>query len=201
MHSKQVWYCGLVLGMLFALMAAFAGLWAVESIQNLYRVGFNEAAFLSSMIFLGAMFGAPILGALSGHIPRKRLLWLGVWADLCLILILVYWPHWSLSALLGLLFFLGFAAGVYVIPFALIRDRTPVKCRGMTMGFANMMCILIGSPLLQPLIGGVLDYADRGGVSPVIRYQWALSVLPLTLIIAMVLLPFIKDSRIKLESA
>lgn len=198
----QVWLIGLFSGCTFALVSAFAGLWCVPYLQVRYNLPATTASFASSMIFIGVAVGSPFLGWYSDRIgKRKAPMFFS--AALCLIfmLMVLYLPHLSFAWMFVLLFLVGATAAIYMLPFALIREITPKETRGTAMGFANMMAILIGSPILQPLIGKLLeldwDKKSINGVQifHVTDYQISLSVLPICLLLALLVLIFICETN------
>ena len=69
------------------------------------------------------------------------------------------------------MFCLGFFAAVYVVPFALIKKYTDVNYRGVAMGFANMMCIILGAPILQPLMGWIISWHHGSNTDSIFAYS------------------------------
>ena len=198
MKRPQAWLNGLFAGCAFALVTAFASLWSVPFLQTLYNVDLQQAALASSMVFFGVAAGTPLIGWISDRQCKRKPIML-VSSLLCLLLsiIIIYLPGIPFSVMFVLLFALGLTAGTYVIPFAIMREITPSLCRGTAMGFINMMCILIGSPILQPLIGFLLKIAAKTPAQnfTVANYQLAFSVLPITLLLAVALWPFIRETH------
>ncbi len=201
----QAWLNGCVAGLLFALIAAFASLWSVPYLMAYYKLGLNTAAFASSMIFFGAVVGNPLAGWLSDYIgKRKPVMWLGTSGLLITFIIMLFTPKIPLVLMITILFLQGLCAACYVIPFAVVSDITPVKVRGTAMGFVNMMVILIGAPFLQPLIGYLLEADNYHALSlhaqnlfSVHDYKMALLVFPLCFLLALILLLFVKETRIE----
>jgi hypothetical protein len=56
------------------------------------------------------------------------------------------------------------------------------------------MCILIGAPILQPLIGWLLNADLNKNIADSAAYQHALGVLPLSLLIGLVLAFCVKET-------
>ncbi len=199
----QVWLNGIFAALTFAMVSSFGGLWAVSFIRAKYGVSPETAAISSSLVFLGVAFGAPMLGWISDKIGRRRrVMWIGALFCLFIMLAILYLPL-SHAMMNVALFAVGFTSAVYALPFAVVREITPTQARGTGMGFTNMMCIIIGSPILQPFIGYMLDLNGsgkaRGGVATlsVHDYVTALSVLPLCLLGALIVSYFIKETYCK----
>ena len=96
---------------------------------------------------------------------------------------------------------MGFVCAVYVLAFALVREQTQMSVRASAMGLTNMMSMIIGAPLLQPLIGIILDRhpvpALTVGRSMPLVYQHALSSLMVCLLLAFLLIFFIRETYCK----
>jgi len=68
------------------------------------------------------------------------------------------------------------------------------------MGFTNMLCIAIGAPILQPLIGFLLKWnaQGRGFENPTVYsfadYSVALTPLPICLALSFIVALFVKET-------
>lgn len=191
----QAWINGLYCGFTFSIVAAFAGFWCVPYLTQIYTISLGEAADASSMIFLGAALGAPLLGWISDRLGVRRApMILCAVISLILMMRILYFTVPSLSTMFLLLFFLGFFCGIYALPFAVVRDLTDPNIRGTAMGFVNMMAILVGSALLQPMIGWLLTREMSYGIHNLHAYQEALKLLPICLSLSVVLAFFVRET-------
>ncbi len=190
---KQIWILGVFCGLTFALVSAFAGLWGVPFFQLLYHESKEVAALQSACVFVGAGCGAVLLGNLAHRYQKYRVVLIGATA-ICLVLVLcALYLQCSFMVMTLLLCGVGFFSGVYILPFSMISRHVPKFAHGTAMGFTNMMCILIGSPLLQPLIGFLIqDQALHQLHYSVHDYQVAFLVFPICLIVALCLIPWIR---------
>lgn len=191
LKMPQAWINGLFCGLLFSILAAFGAFWCIPFLMQLYGIPLGRAADASSMIFIGAALGTPTIGWLSDRLETRRgLMIICSLIALVLFLVILYFPPFSITWMFVLIFMLGLFSAVYVLPFAVIRDITPVHMRGTAMGYINMMCILIGSPLLQPFIGWLLHANAEINRQ---AYQQALMIIPVSLMIAFVLAFFVQE--------
>jgi MFS family permease len=192
----QAWINGLFSGLLFAVSAAFGGFWCIPYLMQNYSISLDTAAAASSMVLFGVALGAPVVGWLSDHFSVRRFPMIFSTAIVfVLMLVVIFVPGIELPWMFVLLFALGFFSGVYALPFAVMRDIMPVRVRGTAMGYTNMMCILIGSPILQPLIGWFVDSQVSQGVLPAKAYQSALIILPICLGIAFLLAFLVRETH------
>jgi len=198
---RQAWICGVYSGLVFAIIQAFASLWCVRYLMHVYNISVCHASIASAMMFLGAALGTPTMGWLSDYMGQRRLVMIvGCIFSLLLMLVVLYVPHLPLRAMFALLFILGFFLGVYMLPFAVVKETISEKARGTAMGFVNMMSLALGGPILQPLIGWLLEAQSDGQMAngiPIfshVNYQWALSLLPVCLALALVVSFFVKET-------
>ncbi|MES2217403.1 MAG: MFS transporter [Pseudomonadota bacterium] len=191
----QAWINGLFSGLLFSISAAFGAFWCIPYLMKIYNFTLNSAAAASSMVLFGVALGAPVLGGISDRINLRKLpMIVSTAAVLVLMLIIMYVPNINLTLLFLLLFALGFFSAAYALPFAVIREIMPNHVRGTAMGYTNMMCILIGAPVLQPLIGWLLDRELLQTTNVGLAYQHAMLALPVSLAIGLVLAFFVRET-------
>ena len=186
--QPQVWLSGLFAGLLFAPVITFASLWCIPYLVDSHIVALNGAALLCSLIFIGTALGVTGIGWFSDYIQRRKLLLIpGVIVSLFCMLIITYAQNISLPTIAITLFCLGFFSGVYVIPFAIVRDISPKRSQGAALAFINMVCVLLGGPLLQPVIGWIMDFGRQ--------YElWALNIC---LLLGFLISLFIKETYCK----
>lgn len=190
----QSWINGLFSGLLFAITAAFGAFWCIPYLIQAYGFSLNKAAAASSMILFGSALGAPAIGALSDYLGLRKLpMIVSTGIVLLLMLIVLYMPMNNLALIFLMLFSLGFFSSAYVLPFAVMRDIMPVHVRGTAMGYTNLMSILIGAPLLQPLIGWMLNL-QLSETASTSAYQHALVILPICLAIGFILAFFVQET-------
>ena len=195
--NGQLWVNGFYCGLMFAVMSGFAGLWSVPYLMTAYHLPSTTAAYYTSIVFIGAAAGGPLLGWLAGKLHHYRAIMLTCALIACtLFSVIIYTKGLALPLLAGLLFLVGFFCGAYTISFIVTRENTATDIRGTAMGFTNMMCILIGAPIIQPLIGYLLINQHKAITAVTYQaaeYQYALSSLTLCLLLAMLSALLIKD--------
>lgn len=135
----------------------FAGLWGVPYFATQYNLTpLNSAAIVSTLLISFAI-GAPILGALSEKIGRRKIVY---FYGLCISLVgwipVLYIEGLSLWLLVVLLGIVGFASSSVVIGMAFVKESVPLSLAGTVSGISNMG-MEIGPMILQPAIGILLD--------------------------------------------
>jgi MFS family permease len=100
---------------------------------------------------------------------------------------MLYFPPASIAMNALLMFIMGVVCTVYIFNFSLMNDVAPVGARTTAFGLTNALCCL-SAPLLQTLIGWLLDYESQGTQTNDIyiaaHYHWALAILPILLLFA-----------------
>ncbi|GAB4391709.1 MAG: MFS transporter [Gammaproteobacteria bacterium] len=199
---RRIWAACLFCGLLFAGISAFGTLWAVPYLEHVYHINTAQASLAASMIFLGAGISSPFYGWWSDKMKkRKPLMWWGASLSLLFMCIVLYVPHIPLHAMYILLFLLGVMLGCYVISFAIMKELTSKAIQGTVMGFTNMMCVIIGGPILQPLIGWIIrlrwngEYQHHMPFHSTTDYLIALSILPICFFMAWGLLFFTPETH------
>lgn len=184
----EVWVAGLISGFAFATLSAFAGFWCVPFLEANFNLSLAQAASVTAIIFLGAAICAPITGFLIERI-RHCEYWMAAALLLSALLFttLLLISHLSLIVIAAMLFVLGCLSTVYIIPFAFMRKRVPHDINATAMGMTNMLSILIGAPLLQPIIGLVVHSMKSKGFSHVLSIDIGLSLVPVALIVSCVM--------------
>jgi len=184
----EVWVAGLISGFAFAILSAFAGFWCVPFLEANFNLSLAQAASITAIIFLGAAIFAPITGFLIERIQYCEY-WMAAALFLSALLFtaLLLISHLSLIVIAAMLFVLGCLSTVYIIPFAFVRKRVPHDINATAMGMTNMLSILIGAPLLQPVIGLVVHLMKNKGLSHELSIDIGLSLVPVALIISCVM--------------
>ena len=201
--NKQSWLISIYSGLAFAPISAFAGLWGVPYLVESSHLNRTVVAWLISFTFAGFAIGSPLAGWLSDRIKRRKPLMIcGTSLGMIFLSALIYIPSLNQYTMLILLFFFGFFTSFFFVSFAHMREISDVNASGTAIGFINMFNAICGA-LSEPLIGKFLDlgwgHKMHGGIRvfSVIDYQHALIALPISMLIALILQCFIKETFCK----
>ncbi|MCD6045483.1 MAG: major facilitator family transporter [Gammaproteobacteria bacterium] len=194
----QVWLNGLFSGLMFPMISLLATYWCIPYLMARYGINIRLAALGNLAIFLGAGLGCPFLGHLSDFFRRRKVVMaIGALSAFITMSMALYIPHLRFSTVVTLFFLTGTFASVYVLPFALVNEVVPEEARGTAMGFTNMLSIIFGAPLFMPLVGLLLKYQTVAASDvtnfPASSYTMALSILPISFLLALVVLAWIRE--------
>lgn len=188
---------------MFAPTTTFGGLWGVPYLMASYHLDRHLAATLVSLLFIGWVVGSPLFGLISDRIgKRKPSMILGSYGALITLCVILFLPNLPLVLLGSVLFGFGFFSSGFLPSFSIIREINPHKLNATSIGFMNTFNMLTGA-ILQPLVGLLLDLTWKGTMSNGIReysvsnFHAGLILLPIGLLIALIILPFIKETFCK----
>jgi MFS family permease len=205
--NPQMWLIGLI-GCLFYLPASvFLDLWGIPYLKTVYQLTPTQAASVVSMTFVGWIIAGPSIGALSDRIKRRRLpLIISAVMAAVLLSAVFYVPGISLTTLYVLFFFIGIFCGAHPLCFALGKENNPNAISGTAVAVTNTL-IMLGGVVFQPVVGKLLDWhtsnvVQMGDVPAYTPgdYTYALSIVPIGLIIAIGLTFFLKETHCESQS-
>jgi len=142
---------------------AFAGLWGVPYLQQVYGMPRVAAAQHTSLLLLGVAFGSLAIGVISDRLRSRHavmrafvvayaLSWLPWLAQ-------VDWPMW---ATLGWFFVMGLLIPGFTLSWTIAKEANPPQYSGIATSVVNVG-IFLGTGILQPLVGWVLDQGRAAG--------------------------------------
>lgn len=199
--NPQSWLIGLYGCFMYLPLSAFAELWAVPYLMELYSIDNELAATASIMVFIGMAIGCPTSAWLSNRL-QSRLKVMGGSAILTALLfvVIVYCPIIPLGLIFPLLFFSGLVAGGQILYFAAAKEINPPQTSATTVGFTNSL-VMVSGVIFQPLLGYLLHFAWDGLKSSdglplysLKAYQIALSPVPIAIAAAWFILRFVKET-------
>ncbi len=191
--TGKAWINGLFVGLTFTVVTTFGALWAVPFLQVKLNCGLQQASLINAVFFLGTALSCPLFGMLSSHFSKRRPLILSSCLSTTILLLgILYLPIKSPMMMGILMFMMGICCGAYMLAYTIANELSPPGSLSTCTGFTNMLA-MITTPLLQPLIGFLLDFFSQTGEYTLANYQMALLAVPGSLIIACVLVCFLPE--------
>lgn len=171
---------------------AFAGLWGVPYLMDVYGMSRPLAAWHTTLFMLGFAVGSLGVGAISDRIGRRKPVLVGG----ALVYVLFWLPLWAglsmpprISEMLLLL--LGVTASGFTLVWAVAKEVNPPALAGSAISVVNVGPFL-GAALLQPLVGAVMDWSWDGRIENGLRiyapadHQWGMSLIVLSALIGLI---------------
>jgi sugar phosphate permease len=198
--NRQVWLLALYGSLMYVPLSAFADLWGVSYIIQLYGVDRKIAGSLVSMIYVGVAVGAPLAAFFSDYLKKRQLpMMIGAAFSLMLYGIIVYYPAIPLELMYVLLFLTGLSFAPQMLCFASVCEQIPLAASGVAVGFTNMI-VMASGVIFEPLVGFLLEHSAKGAVVggvplyTVEDFRFSLATIPLSILGAFALTFFIQET-------
>lgn len=188
--NTQAWWIAGYSFLVWAPIAAFAGLWGVPFLVNDYQITTTEASMACAAIWIGVGIGSPLCGWISEYIKQRRIMLIMCGISGVISSLLIMYGHISMHLLYVMLFIFGVAGGGQSLAFCVVRDNSHPGSIGAAIGLNNMATVA-GGAIIQPLIGYLL-YKNWDGTYTtnhlpfysVADYHLGLFMIPLCYILA-----------------
>jgi MFS family permease len=193
--NPQSYLCGIVGGLLFMPTTIGDMIWGVPFLRQ--GLGFDaaEAVARSSMVPLGWVIGAPLLGYVADRIGRRKPVLFGGIALMLLSLFgIVYTPELLppyLAYLGGLAF--GIGSGAAMIPYTIIKEVNPDNVKGSATGAMNFLVFSL-SAFLAPAFGLVLVRLSGGQPLSLATFQAADLIWVAAIVLSFILTLFLRET-------
>jgi MFS family permease len=187
--NRPAWWIAAYSFLIWAPIAAFAGLWGIPFLVSAYQLTTESASYACAAIWIGIGIGSPLSGWISEQMERRcnvlaTCAFLGIISSVALMYITL-----PLPVLYVALFTMGLAGGGQSLAFCVVRDNSHPKSIGAAIGLNNMATVA-GGAILQPIIGYLLyinwDHV-MSGKTPVYNaadYRLALLMIPVSYVLA-----------------
>lgn len=143
---------------------AFAGLWGVPYLHDVYGMERSVAANHTMLLLFSFAVGALFLGTLSDRIGKRVPVivgGIGVYV-LCWLPIVFAW-HMPISVSYTIFALMGLGASGFTLTWASAKEVNPPALSGMATSVVNTGTFL-GAAILQPLVGWVMDQGWSGSL-------------------------------------
>ncbi len=142
---------------------AFAGLWAVPWLVETHGMERVTAAQHGSLLLLGVAFGSLVVGIVSDRLGSRR----GVMRAYAFLYALSWLPwllhvEWPLAATLAWFFVMGLLIPGFTLSWTVAKEVNRPEHSGIATSVVNVG-IFLGTGILQPLVGWVLDRGRAAG--------------------------------------
>ncbi len=192
-NNKLLWMNGMFIGLCFSTITVFGAFWAAPFLQLKLQCTIHKASVINALLLLGASVGCPLFGYLSGVVKkRKSLIIASCVISSFLFTLLILFPSKNLITNGLIIFFLGLCCCSYILAYAISNELSPANSLSTCTGFTNTLA-LATAPILQPLIGYMLDFLSTDQIYTLNEYQKALTIMPLGLLIAGILVSFLPE--------
>jgi MFS family permease len=193
LSNPQSYLCGLSAGLLFLPTTVGGMIWGVSFLREGWHVDFTEAVNRASMVPLGWVIGAPVLGYIADHFGRRKpVLFAGIGLMVASAFAILYLPANSAPPyVLG--FLLGFGSGAAMIPYSIIKEVNPDNVKGSATGAINFL-VFVMSAFAAPGYGWLLQKLAGGAALTLAVFQRGGAGLIVGMVLAAALALFIRET-------
>lgn len=200
--NPQTWLIGVYAALMYTILSAFAEMWGIPYLMVAYEISNETASYGSLLIFIGMALGCLVSPLLANHWrSHRKVMSMGALGTLASFLPAVYFNSLPLYAVFILLFISGFFCGWQILNFAAAKEINPPEFSGTTMGFMNALT-MASAPIFQMLLGWLIDLFEEGEVGldgikvySIEAYQYALAAIPMSLLLAWIILRFVRETH------
>ena len=198
MKSPQNWIVGFFVTTLNLPLAVLGALFGISYLQTMYGYNSIEASSISSLLFIGFIFGSPSFGWLSDFLKNRKLpMYIGSIFCLIFILILFYVPNLNFVVLQALFFLVGFTSSSQILGYPLIEHNNPKHLTATAFGLASLLILGIGYGLILPVVGWLIDFGREMSTYSKADFERAFIIIPIGIALSIIMIFFSKESKIK----
>ena len=197
---KRTWMTAIAALFLYATTSCMAAFWGVPFLQNNQGMGRSLAGFANSMIYLGWIFGGPLIGFISDRLKMRRTpVLISALFGFAALSLVAYFPL-SHMLVFALLFCVGFFSGAQLLYYSHAIDLHKGETVGSVTAFINF-ATTVGGAIFLSIFGFILDYFWTGEIHAGIRhysqgaYMVAMTILLLSWLLAIPFTLRLKERR------
>jgi sugar phosphate permease len=182
-------------------LSAFAELWGVPFLMQMYHVNNEIASYGTTAVFLGFALGSALSAALSEKLKSrvKIMSWSALLTSVGFALVF-FMPNVPLYGMYGLLFATGICSGGQILYFTMAVENSPRHAAAATIGFTNAF-VMVSGLIFQPLLGKLIELFWDGQLKPdglplysIDAYRHALSSILIASILAWIVMMYVKET-------
>lgn len=165
-------------GLMVGPLEGFADVWAAEFLKQVYHLDLDIAGYLSSMIFVGMCFGAPILSLIAEKTKAYTITIVGAGLVMCVGFLALLSGLLTIPMMTALFLVIGVCCSYQILALYKASTYGPGRVAGLTTAVTNMIIMSFGYGF-HSVIGLVVN--TYGGITNPTSFLYGISVIPLTL--------------------
>ncbi len=151
--NNKNWYCGIYISLLnlpiFLLGALYGNIYLVK----IYFLSHYEASIITTMIYLGMLIGALIIGKFSFKKKNRIIIMiLGIFLCIVNIFLLINVHNFNFFLLLIIFFIIGISSSTQIIAYPIIIENNDINTIASSNSLSSMLIVISGA-IFQPIFG------------------------------------------------
>lgn len=188
--NRNLWALALGNLLMVGTLEGFADVWGVSYLMTARDISKVSAAEITSFVFVGMIFGGPLLAWLADQFKAYYACtaWAGAGMAAIFLVMLFFQAYLSHEVLCLMMFCAGLLCCYQVLIFALGTKTVAPALASLAVAFLNMINMLGGS-FFHTVIGSLMDLFWAGHMEGTIRiyhsscYTYALLAIPMAAIL------------------
>ncbi|AZL15507.1 MFS transporter [Rickettsiales endosymbiont of Stachyamoeba lipophora] len=174
-------------GLMIGPLEGFADTWGKQFFKTVYNFDNQEAAWLTSLVFIGMCFGAPLVSLMSEKLKND------IFSILICNFIMILAFGWLLSqgiskaSIAVIMTMIGVASSYQITIVTLIMKLIDSRLSALASAVANMIMMLFGY-LFHTIIGLSIKFTSEIGLGVVDQYKIGITMIPLMMLGALLIL-------------
>lgn len=200
------WLGGIYTSLLNLPVFLLGALWGINYLEQVQHISAVQASYATTAFFLGVIFGSPAFGWFSDYIGRRVLpMIIGAIASLIVILILMFVPNLSFTAIIILFFLIGFVTSSQVLSYPTIAELNPIALTGTAVSVDSVLIMTSGA-IFQPFFGWVMSLSwnhtmlNNAPVYSPHDFFNAMLILPVAFVVGLIVAFMIKETYCKSQA-
>ncbi|MDG2200547.1 MAG: MFS transporter [Phycisphaerales bacterium] len=220
-RNPQIWIIGCLSGILYLPLSVIAALWGTTYLNKTMEISTNDASLCMSLLAVGWLVGCPLFGKLSDQYQNRRIpLLIGSIGGFITMSLFLLAEDMSLTAMLVLMFVMGFVTSSQTLAFAFAIEINPRSMAATAVSACNFLTMLAAAGL-QIAVGYILDAISNSGSEAKIQavdvtlllhdetnhvkdayanvtpadFMWAIAVMPILFLVCIGLCFLLKETH------
>ncbi len=200
LRNLQNWLAGLYTSLLNLPIFLLGAMWGSLYLVQMHGLTRTQASYVTSMIFIGTIFGSPIIGWCSDRIGKRKLpMILGAILSLAVIVVIMALDQITITHGMILFFLLGFFTSAQIISYPLIAESNPRYLTGTASGLASTLIMAGG--VIQPIFGWLMglhwnkQFVEGVPFYSAHDYLFAMSIMPIGFIVGLIISFLAKETH------
>lgn len=124
-------------------------LWGVTFLKSSHNLTIIKASFITSMLYIGAILGSPVMGFISDVISRRKPVMIFGSFFVSLFIVIIFKSHLNFYFLSFIFFFLGIFASTYSLGYAVVIESSDLHMFNTSLAVTNVIIVLGVSTFLN----------------------------------------------------
>jgi len=172
----QVWFAALFASLLNLAVFIIGALWGTRYLMVSYHMSASAASGINSLIFMGSIIGAPLLGYIADHYSIHKAVMVSSATTMVLIAVAIVFGHPSAAVLAGLFCLMGVLIGSQSLSYSHASRQSGPGFKATSSSLVSTMIVAVPS-VIQPVFGYLLEYHGHGNKLQTSDFQLAFTVL------------------------